>query len=77
MLRLDEIHKPDIVEVVSQHITLKKVGNDYKGLCPFHDDKDPSLVIYVDTQRFKCFGCDTHGDVLDFVMRLKGLSLKD
>ena len=45
----------DIVDVMSRYITLEKKGKDYKAICPFHDDHDPSLSISTDKQIFKCF----------------------
>jgi DNA primase len=48
-----------------------------EGHCPFHDDSTPSLSVYRDSQQFHCFGCGAHGDVLDFVQRIAGISLTD
>ncbi len=61
--------------VVSEVVDLKKNGTRYVGRCPFHDDKSPSLVVYDD--HYHCFGCDAHGDTIDFVMRYHGTSFPD
>jgi DNA primase len=57
----------DIVEVISQHVQLKKAGTSYKGLCPFHEEKTPSFNVHPGKQIFKCFGCQKGGDVIKFV----------
>lgn len=57
----------DIVNVISRTVDLKRAGSYYKGLCPFHDDSVPSMVVYPDSQRFKCFGCDQGGDIIEWV----------
>ncbi len=68
----------DIVAVIGQHIQLKKVGNSWKGLCPFHGEKTPSFYVYGgDKNFFKCYGCQKHGDVFAFVMELEGKSFVD
>jgi len=54
----------DIVEVVSEHVTL---GRGNKALCPFHDEKTPSFHVNPKGQYFKCFGCGVGGDVFKFV----------
>ena len=57
----------DIVQVVQDVVPLKKAGNSYKGLCPFHNEKTPSFHVNQDKGFFKCFGCGTGGDVVKFV----------
>jgi DNA primase len=64
----------DIASVVGEYVRLRRIGNRYTGLCPFHNEKTPSFSIYAEHQFFKCFGCDAKGDVFNFVMRLEGLS---
>lgn len=49
-------------------VKLQPAGQEWKGRCPFHDDKSPSFTIYADDRRYKCFGCGAQGDVIDFVM---------
>ena len=58
-------------------ITLKKHGKDYLGLCPFHDDKEPSLVISPEKNLWHCLGaCQTGGSVIDWVMKIEGVSFR-
>jgi DNA primase len=64
----------DIANVVGEYVRLRRVGNRYTGLCPFHNEKTPSFSIYADHQFYKCFGCDAKGDVFNFVMQIEGLS---
>jgi DNA primase len=65
----------DIVRVASDYVRgLRRFGNRYSGLCPFHNEKTPSFSIYADHQFFKCFGCDAKGDVFNFVMMIEGLT---
>lgn len=49
-------------------------GNRLEGPCPFHEDSTPSLSIYLESQQFHCFGCGAHGDVIDFVQRIEGIT---
>ncbi len=57
----------NIVDVVGRVVTLKKAGSNYKGLCPFHNEKTPSFNVNEQKQIFKCFGCGAAGDVIGFV----------
>ncbi|MFA5525072.1 MAG: CHC2 zinc finger domain-containing protein, partial [Tissierellales bacterium] len=59
----------DIVDVVSEHITLKRTGSNYVGLCPFHDEKTPSFSVSPNKQMYHCFGCGEGGDVISFIMK--------
>lgn len=64
----------DLVETVSTYVNLKRSGQTYKGLCPFHSEKTPSFVVYPDTQTWYCFGaCADGGDIFDFVEKIEGL----
>lgn len=67
----------DIVEIVSEYVSLKKSGKNYKGLCPFHNEKTPSFIVSEDKQLFHCFGCGQAGDVIKFVMEKENLDFID
>lgn len=56
---------------------LKKSGDKYSCLCPFHSEKHPSFCLYPETNTFYCFGCGEAGDVFDLVMKLEGFSFKE
>ena len=58
----------DIVSVISQYIGLKRKGNNYFGLCPFHNEKSPSFSVAQDKQMYHCFGCNMSGNVITFLM---------
>ena len=64
----------DIVDVVSRYITLTKTGKNYFGVCPFHEDSDPSLSVSPDKQIFSCFSCHTSGNVFNFIMEYEHVS---
>ena len=63
----------DIVEVISSYIELKKKGQNFFGLCPFHGEKTPSFSVNQNKQIFKCFGCGAGGGVINFVMDIDSL----
>jgi DNA primase len=68
----------DIVGIVSRRVDdLKRVGRNYKGCCPFHQEKTPSFHVLPDRNRFHCFGCGAGGTVVDFVMRIERLEFID
>lgn len=65
----------DIVRVISDYVPrLRRFGNRYSCLCPFHNEKTPSFSIYADHQFYKCFGCDAKGDVFNFVMSIENIT---
>ncbi|MCY3972686.1 MAG: CHC2 zinc finger domain-containing protein, partial [Candidatus Dadabacteria bacterium] len=61
-----------IAEIINGYVPLKKAGASYKGLCPFHDDKNPSLHVDDDKGMFYCFSCKAGGDVFAFLQRING-----
>ena len=67
------VRRNDIEEVISQYVQLRRRGRTLSGLCPFHNEKTPSFVVYPDTQSFYCFGCGAAGDVINFVRRYNNL----
>lgn len=69
--------RSDIVQIVEQHIGLKKRGRLFWGLCPFHDEKSPSFKIDPQTQLYHCFGCGSGGNVFTFVMNVEKLDFPE
>lgn len=69
--------KTDVVDVVSSYVSLKKRGNTYVGLCPFHNEKTPSFTVYENTQSFYCFGCGAGGDSVSFMRKIENLDYID
>ena len=67
----------EIVDVVSEYVTLKKRGQNYFGLCPFHAEKTGSFSVHPDKQIFHCFGCGAGGNVFTFIMKETGVSFPE
>ncbi len=75
---LDELTaRCDIVDIVSRYVSLKKSGNNYFGLCPFHNEKTASFSVAPDKQIFHCFGCGAGGGPIRFIMNIEGLEFQD
>ncbi len=69
---LDEIrNRLDIVEVISEYVSLKPSGKGFKGLCPFHQEKTPSFMVDREKQIFHCFGCGEGGNIFSFIMKIE------
>ncbi len=67
----------DLVEIVSQHVALRKSGRRLIGLCPFHNEKTPSFHVDPDRQLWKCFGCGEGGDVFSFVCKYENITFSE
>ena len=75
---LEEIRaRSSIVSLIGERIPLKKSGRNFKGLCPFHQEKSPSFMVSDDKQIFHCFGCGAGGDIFTFVMKIDGLDFPE
>lgn len=69
-ITIDKIRSAaNIYDIVKEFVTLKKAGANYKGLCPFHDEKTPSFIVSPSKQLFKCFSCGEGGDAVGFIMK--------
>ena len=64
----------DIVDIISETVSLKRAGRNYMGLCPFHNDKSPSFSVSQDKQIYKCFSCGEAGNAITFVMKQKNMN---
>ena len=72
---IDELRREiDIVDVISEYITLERVGSNYRANCPFHPDRTPSFYVSPSKQIFKCFGCGVGGDAIKFVSLYENIS---
>ena len=69
-ITIDKIRSAaNIYDIVKEFVTLKKAGANYKGLCPFHDEKTPSFIVSPSKQLYKCFSCGQGGDAVGFIMK--------
>ena len=73
----DVRHASDIVDVVSDYVSLKKKGHNLFGLCPFHTEKTPSFSVNPERQIFHCFGCGAGGNVFTFIMQEEGVNFPE
>ncbi len=67
----------DIVDVISDYVRLQPAGKNYKGLCPFHQEKTPSFTVSKDRQYFHCFGCGEKGNAFQFLQKIKNISFPE
>ena len=67
------VQRSDIVDVVQSYVQLRHRGRTHTGLCPFHNEKTPSFVVYPETQSFYCFGCGAGGDVITFIKKINNV----
>ena len=71
------LQEVDIVDVIGEFVHLKRAGTNYKGLCPFHNEKTPSFVVSPSKQIFKCFGCGESGSAVSFLMKHEHMSFAE
>jgi len=76
--KIEEIkRRVDIVDLISQHVPLKKVGKNYRALCPFHSEKQPSFYVSAEKGIYYCFGCKKGGNAVNFLMDFEQLDFPD
>lgn len=76
-IRKEIVEKADIVSIINQYVPLQKKGSDWVGLCPFHEDSNPSMHVNPQKRIFKCFSCNTGGDVITFVSKIEKISIEE
>src|SRR5262245_50492444 len=69
--------RASIIEVISDYVTLRKVGRNFTGLCPFHAEKSPSFTVSEEKGIFHCFGCRAGGSVFQFLMQYDHLTFPE
>lgn len=78
---MDEVskvrEKVNVVEIISEVVTLKKAGSNFKGLCPFHSEKTSSFVVSPERQIWHCFGCGKGGDAFQFLMEYENMDFPE
>jgi hypothetical protein len=77
MISKDDLkQRIDIVELIGHDVKLSKSGNCFRGLCPLHDDTNPSLIVYPEDKRWDCYGCKKGGDCFDWVEKTQNIDFK-
>lgn len=71
-----ELANADVAEIIGEHVKLTRRGTRYYGVCNLHPDRAPSLVVDVNKRRFKCYGCQAHGDAVDYIQKINGIDFK-
>lgn len=71
------LEKVDIIKVVSKYVSLKRVGSQYAGLCPFHKEKTPSFYVDPDKGIYHCFGCGASGNAITFLSEIEGITRRE
>ena len=67
----------NIVDVIGRVVPLRRAGSNFKGVCPFHNEKTPSFVVSEQKQIFTCFGCGASGDAIEFTKRYYNLEFQE
>ena len=76
--KIEEIKdRANIVDLISEYVTLKKAGQNFVGLCPFHSEKAPSFTVNQEKQIFYCFGSQEGGNVFSFLMKINSMSFPE
>ena len=73
----DVLGRTDILQVIQQYVGLKRAGSNWKGLCPFHNEKTPSFNVHPTRGMYKCFGCGAAGNAFGFLMDMEGWSFPE
>ena len=71
------LERVDLVTLISRHVELKKAGREFKGRCPFHQEKTPSFYVVPEERFYFCHGCRASGDAVSFVTRYLGKNFLD
>src|SRR5438477_8864053 len=69
--------KINVVDEIGLVVALQKSGKALKGLCPFHNERTPSFYVFVETQTWRCFGCNEGGDIFTFIQKQQGLEFHE
>lgn len=75
--KLGEAKRRQIQDVVGQYVELRRAGKNFIGLCPFHSEKRASFYIYTESNTYHCFGCQKHGDVINFIQEIQGVDFRE
>lgn len=73
----DLLARINIVDIISQHVKLRRTGKNFIGLCPFHKEKTPSFTVSLEKQIYYCFGCHEGGNAINFLMKYENLSFQE
>ncbi len=73
----DLLARINIVDIISQHVKLRRTGKNFIGLCPFHKEKSPSFTVSLEKQIYYCFGCHEGGNAINFLMKYENLSFQE
>jgi hypothetical protein len=75
--RISQALEVPILNIATQYTKFKKSGRNFVGLCPIHQEKNPSFYVYTKTNSFYCFGCNQGGNTINLIRKLRGYSFKD